>query len=157
MTLAVLPLALILTGCSNDGSVSARPETATQDSEPSAGVEAPVESAPTVGPAPTVAAQTPKFTDPAEMMTVATAAGFQCLDDDPEPAQFNVYGALAESCFHGSANETVYFEIYPTPESQEASVGGQLPTRQGEGWGVSAITPATADELFRILDSAPVR
>jgi hypothetical protein len=56
------------------------------------------------------------------------------------------------SCFHGPANGTVYFHVYPTLRAQEdMAQAAPLPVRQDTGWGVSATTPATADELLKIL------
>jgi hypothetical protein len=42
--------------------------------------------------------------------------------------------------------------VYPTVQVQEDGKDAPMPKRQGEGWGVAASTPATADELLKILN-----
>jgi hypothetical protein len=101
----------------------------------------------------------PSYANPTAMLSKANAAGFKC---DPKGAktETNTFNALSLSCFHGAAQEPIYFDTYPSSKTEEsaqqqiaARVGGQV-TYFGNGWDVTAETSTTLAKLKAIL-SAP--
>jgi hypothetical protein len=97
------------------------------------------------------------YTDPTQMIAKAKAAGFDCTVSPGDAPTYDIYGALTESCSHGTASEPVSFDVFKSANSQAAAAASMVKVSGwgaefiGSGWGVFAMDPATVDQLKAAL------